>query len=109
VIGITVLPGATPSPYSSPICPTDFSCPEDNGCSTTDGSRWLKLECGADYAGGDIIGTSQRVASIEACSELCLSIPECVALSFNGGKLYGECYPKSFKKVNSVNGHTDGE
>jgi hypothetical protein len=101
----------TPKPYSPAICPTDFSCPEDNGCSTTDGSRWLKLECKTDYTGGDIPGTSKRVASIEACSQYCLSIPECLASSFVGDKTYGECYPKSVRTLAPTDnsGHTDGE
>jgi hypothetical protein len=109
VIGVTVLSG-TPRPYSTPICPTDFSCPEDNGCSTTDGSRWLKLECRADYALDTVDPTT--APSIEACSQLCFKNPLCKSLTFVGGKAGGDCYLKGEKLPDTVTNyrdHTDGK
>jgi hypothetical protein len=97
----------TPSPYSPTICPPNFSCPESDGCSTTDGSRWLKLECGADYAGGNIVDPG--ATSIEACSQTCLKNPLCKALTFVGGKDGGNYYLKSVKGTTSITGHTDSE
>jgi hypothetical protein len=97
----------TSSPYSPAICPPNFSCPEDDGCSTSDGSRWLKLECGADYDDNLLQGTT--AASIEACSQQCLSNPPCKALTFVGGKGGGNCYLKTVKGATAITDHTDSE
>ena len=92
----------TPKPYSTAICPTDFSCPEDNGCSTTDGSRWLKLECNADYGLPNV--DEFESPSIEACSKSCLQNPSCKSLTFVGAKRSGNCYLKGEKlSTTSIN------
>lgn len=107
MVGIALFSG-TPKSFSPKICPPNFSCPEDDGCSTTDGTRWLKLECGADYVGGDI-NPGVEAASIEACSKICLNTPECVAMSFVGGKAKGNCYTKRTQGPTQFTDHNDGK
>ena len=100
----------TPRPYITAICPTDFSCPEDNGCSTTGGipARWLKLECDADYGLPNV--DEFESPSIEACSKSCLENQDCKSLTFVGGKRSGNCYLKGeVLSTTTVNKGNDGK
>ena len=101
----------TPSPYSPTICPTDFSCPEDNGCSTTGGSpaRWLKLQCGVEYSEGSYADAgSSTPITIEACSQKCLQDTNCAAVTFVGNKKAGNCYLKTGRGT-VTNSFNDGK
>ncbi|KAF2999426.1 hypothetical protein E8E13_007443 [Curvularia kusanoi] len=98
--------GGTPSQPPPALCPTGYSCPEDDGCSTTNGARTLKLQCGVDYYGGDLDNIPTN--TIEACSQACLANPECVAASFVGGKLNGVCYMKRTKEAQTDTSSVDG-
>ncbi|KAJ8105103.1 hypothetical protein OPT61_g10379 [Boeremia exigua] len=46
-------------------CPATITCPANDGCTYTgSGSRTFRLDCGVDYAGGNIAG-SRQVADIQ--------------------------------------------
>ena len=112
VVGIAVISRdtpttSTPAPDAPQVCPASFTCPENNGCSYTDGSRTLILTCGFDFYGGDF--TNQYAASLEACTQACADDAQCVAASFVGGKRDGTCYLKNTKNGDSANDGVDGK
>lgn len=100
-------PMPVPAPDTPKQCPASFTCPENDGCSYTDGSRTLTLSCGVDFYGGD--STNQYAASLEGCTQACAGDAQCVAASFVGGKGDGRCYLKNTKNGGSVNDGVDGE
>ena len=111
VIGVAVISRdisttPTPAPDASQVCHASFTCPENNGCSCTDGSRTLILSCGIDFYGGDF--ANQYAASLQACTQACAGDAQCVAASFVGGKRDGTCYLKSTKNGGSSNDGVDG-
>ena len=97
----------TPAPDAPTQCPASFTCPENNGCSYTDGSRTLTLTCGVDFYGGDF--ANQYAASLQACTQACAGDAQCVAASFVGGKGAGTCYLKNTKNGGSSNDNVDGK
>ena len=97
----------TPAPDAPQVCPASFTCPENNGCSYTDGSRTLTLSCGVDFYGGDF--ANQYAANLQACTQACAGDAQCVAASFVGGKGAGTCYLKSTKNGGSSNDNVDGK
>lgn len=110
VIGVTVTSRET-STTTTPIgaqqsCPSSLTCPENNGCLYTDGSRTLALSCSTDFYGGDF--ASQYAANLPACMQTCAVDSECVAASFVGGKGAGTCYLKSTKNNGSINDNVHG-
>ncbi|RYO66222.1 hypothetical protein AA0116_g2972 [Alternaria tenuissima] len=110
VIGVAVIsrdtsPMPVPAPDTPKQCPASFTCPENDGCSYTDGSRTLTLTCGVDFYGGDF--TNQYAASLEACTQACAGDTQCLAASFVGGKGDGRCYLKNTKNGGSVNDGVD--
>ena len=112
VVGVAVISrdastSPTPMPDTPNTYPASFTCPENSGCSYTDGSRTLTLSCGVDFYGGDF--TNQYAASLEACTQACADNVECVAASFVGGKGDGRCYLKNTKNGGSANDGVDGE
>lgn len=110
VIGVAVTSretSTTPAPVGTQqTCPQSFTCPENNGCSYSDGSRTLTLSCGMDFYGGDF--ANQYASSFQACTQACAVSTECVAASFVGGKGAGTCYLKSMKNNGNVNSNVDG-
>lgn len=100
-------PMPVPAPDTPKQCPASFTCPENDGCSYTDGSRTLTLTCGVDFYGGDF--TNQYAASLEACTQACAGDAQCLAASFVGGKGDGTCYLKNTKNGGSINDGVDGE
>jgi len=112
VIGVAVISRDTsttpiPAPDVPQVCPTSFTCPGNDGCSYTDGSRTLTLSCGVDFYGGDF--THQYAATLQACTQACAGDAHCVAASFVGGKGAGNCYLKNTKNGGSANGGVDGK
>lgn len=110
VVGIAVTSSETPTTpapgTSQQTCPASFTCPENNGCLYTDGSRSLTLSCGMDFYGGDL--ASQYAESLGACTQACARNTECVAASFVGGKGAGTCYLKSTQNNGNINDNVDG-
>ena len=111
MVGVAVISRDTsttpiPAPDAPQVCPASFTCPENNGCSYTDGSRTLTLSCGVDFYGGDF--ANQYVANLEACTKACAGDAQCVAASFVGGKGAGTCYLKNTKNGGSTNDGVDG-
>jgi hypothetical protein len=112
VVGVAVISRdasttPAPTPNAPTTCPASFTCPENNGCSYTDGSRTLTLACGIDFYGGDF--TNQYAASLEACTQACADNAQCAAASFVGGKGAGRCYLKNTKNSGTENDGVDGE
>lgn len=97
----------SPAPDAPNPCPAGFTCPENDGCSHTDGSRTLKLVCGIDFYGDDL--TNQYAANLEACTRSCVNNAQCMAASFVRGMGDGRCYLKNTRKGSSVNDGVDGE
>ena len=112
VIGVAVVgredaASPEPAPAAPKTCSTGFTCPGDDGCSYTDGSRTLTLACGIDFYGGDF--ANEYSASLEACTQSCASNAQCVAAPFVGGKGAGQCYLKDAKNGGSRNDNVDGK
>jgi hypothetical protein len=110
VIGVAVSSREAPTvttPVSTPqTCPESFTCPDNDGCSYTDGSRTLVLSCAMDFYGGDF--ANQYAESLGACMQSCAANTECVAASFVGGKGAGTCYLKSTKNSGNINDSVNG-
>jgi hypothetical protein len=110
VIGVAVSSREAPTvttPVSTPqTCPESFTCPDNDGCSYTDGSRTLVLSCAMDFYGGDF--ANQYAESLGACMQSCAANTECVAASFVGGKGAGICYLKSTKNSGNINDSVNG-
>ena len=80
----TVTPGqptSTPTTTSAPITP--LSCEnklsDKKEFKSPSGGLYL-IECGVDYAGGDLKGTTSK--TFEDCIEECDKEPHCVDVSF---------------------------
>lgn len=110
VIGVAVSSREVPTdtvPVSTPqTCPGGFTCPDNEGCSCTDGSRTLVLSCSMGFYGGDF--ANQYAESLGACMRTCAANTECVAASFVGGKGAGTCYLKSTKNSGNINDSVNG-
>lgn len=110
VIGVAVSSRETPTVTTpaSPqqTCPESFTCPDNDGCSYTDGSRTLVLSCSMDFYGGDF--ANQYAESLGACTRACAANTECVAASFVGGNGAGTCYLKSTKNNGNINDSVNG-
>ena len=109
MIGVAVTSRETTTSTSTngqQTCPASFSCPENNGCSYTDGSRTLVLSCGVDFYGGDY--ANQYAESLQACTQACAADKQCAAASFVGGKVAGTCYLKETKSGASINDNVNG-
>lgn len=87
-------------------CPASFTCPENNGCSYTDGSRSVTLPCGVDYYRGKY--ANQYAASFQACTQVCVADTRCAAASFVGGKGAETCYLKAMKNGATINDNVNG-
>lgn len=110
MIGVAVTSGKASPPVPNndkQTCPASFSCPENNGCSYTDGIRTLVLSCGVDFYGGDY--ANQYANSLKACTQACASNTRCVAASFVGGKDAGTCYLKGTKKPGNIDYKINGK
>lgn len=109
VIGAAVTsrsPITTTAPGMQTMCPSTFTCPENDGCSYTDHSRTFTLSCGVDFYGGDL--DNQYAESLQACTQVCASDAQCIVASFVGGKGSGRCYMKSQKNAATNNDGVDG-
>jgi hypothetical protein len=108
-VAVTTRSSSPPPPATTPgapgTCPSSFNCPENDGCSFTDGLKTLTLTCGTDFYGGDL--SSQYEGSLQECTQTCASNADCVAASFTGGKGPGYCYLKSQKNGASNNDYVD--
>ncbi|KAF4535212.1 Kelch domain-containing protein [Lasiodiplodia theobromae] len=70
---------------------TPLSCENSasDGVTYTSSKGTFLIECGIDYAGGDM--GSSNTASFEACIEDCASTDGCIDVSY----VYGSCYKKN--------------
>ncbi|KAL1614919.1 hypothetical protein SLS54_009368 [Diplodia seriata] len=81
---------STGSGTDTPVS-TALSCEggASNGIKYTSAKGTFLVECGLDYAGGDM--GSSSTASFEACIEDCASTDGCIDVSY----VYGSCYKKN--------------
>lgn len=100
----TTSPGTPGGPTT---CPTNYTCPENDGCTYTgtDG-RTFALKCNADYYGGDF--DNMYAESLQTCNKACADNAQCVAASFVGGKGAGHCYLKNKNNGAGANDNVDG-
>jgi hypothetical protein len=84
-------PAATSAPGA--ICPSTYTCPENDGCKKTgsDG-RTFALACGNDVYGN--VYDSRQTNSLDECNDLCAADSQCASVSYTGGKSSGYCYFK---------------
>ncbi|KAB2570712.1 hypothetical protein DBV05_g10607 [Lasiodiplodia theobromae] len=71
-----------------------------NGQSYTTSKGIFNIECGVDYAGGDL--SSSTVASFEACINDCASTTGCIDVSYVNGACYKKSTLNSAVQVSSV-------
>lgn len=91
-------------PIPAQTCPKSFTCPVNNGCLYSSGSRTLALSCGVDFYGGDY--DNHRSESLEACTQSCGADSKCVASSFVDAT--SRCYLKNTKHDPNFDDHVNG-
>ena len=107
VIVTTTASGPAASATSGSICPSTYTCPENDGCKKvgSDG-RTFVLACGTDIYGSDYSDMPSN--SLGECTGACASNSQCVAASYVGGKSPGHCYLKSKNNGATQNANVDG-
>jgi hypothetical protein len=74
--------------------PGDPAAPSPGDCQCADSDT---LETGTDYAGNDIDGERQGIATVQDCCEVCAATPGCVWFQSGTGAAQGLCWTKSSK------------
>ncbi|KKY15345.1 putative kelch domain-containing protein [Diplodia seriata] len=69
---------------------------KSDGAQYTTSKGIFQVQCGVDYAGGDL--SSSSVASFEACIDDCAATDGCIDVSY----VYGACYKKGVLNANPV-------
>jgi hypothetical protein len=96
-----------PPSVASPVCPGDNN--RNYTSSATADAKTFRIQCGANYPGGDgSLGLqSEPVDSIAACLDACSRQAECVAAVFNPGDA-AECWLKQSVGVVKTGGDAGG-